>query len=85
MAAAVPYPEEVPDEIVEIGWNDEFILAKQHPRDYPEPATTNVTNWYVIDVVNGRVYGPLSYEKFLDTKLKLSVPSTIQLSETTLA
>lgn len=77
------YEVVVPNEVVEIGWNDEFVLAKQHPRDYPEPADTAITNWYIIDVTTDKVYGPLSYEQFLEKKLELSVSSEIELMDVT--
>ncbi len=69
----------VPNEVVEIGWNDEFILAKQHPREYFEPANTAITHWYIIDVKNERVYGPLTQPQFLEKKRELGVPQEIEL------
>jgi hypothetical protein len=72
----------VPNYVFEVGYNEHFIIAKQHPMSGHHEGfniITSVTNYFVIDMDNPTtrtgylVYGPLSRWEFdsLSTKLKL--------------
>jgi hypothetical protein len=62
------------------GWNKDFIIAKQHPTDewfHPNPL---VTNWYIVAVQSGTVYGPLSEQAFAETRARLAVAPDLTFS-----
>jgi hypothetical protein len=56
------------------GWNDDFIVAKQHPvRDWPKVETSR-TNWFIIEVGSGKVHGPLTEEQYIALRQTIGVP-----------
>jgi hypothetical protein len=68
----------VPASVFAVGWDDQFILAKQHPRaGYPAPAERNVTHWYIIRVTNDEVFGPLTESEFAAKRAELGVPDSL--------
>ncbi|WP_157805836.1 DUF3997 domain-containing protein [Bacillus sp. mrc49] len=76
----------VPVKVVEVGWDKNFILAKQVVLlDDPEntnnteiPATENYHYW-IIDIKTGVVTGPLDEQNFVDKKSELSISKDIKL------
>ena len=58
------------------GWNDDFIIAKQHPRK-DRKVDTSLTYWYIVEVASGNVHGPLSEGEFNKLRIKLKVPAEI--------
>jgi hypothetical protein len=59
------------------GWNDDFILAKQHPQKKDRKVDTSLTYWYIVEVASGNVHGPLSEDEFNKLRTKLKVPAEI--------
>ena len=61
-----------------IGWNDRFIVAKQHPSD-----NKSVINYFILDMVRDSqfsdpevsVAGPLSVTEFKEKTLLLGLPA----------
>ena len=66
------------------GWNSNFIIAKQHPtKDIMEPTIdTGITNWFIIQVSTGEVYGPLSEQEYTKLREELDVPTELTFTET---
>jgi hypothetical protein len=66
-------------EVVDLDWNEEFIVVKQIPWGKA------VTNWYVIEIDKHRPIGPkpapLSYDEYLELRETLGVPSDLDLLE----
>lgn len=58
------------------GWNDDFIIAKQHPRKDMK-VDTSTTHWYIVEVASGDVHGPLSEDEFNKLRTELKVPTEI--------
>jgi len=54
-------------------WNDDFIIAKQHPRK-DRNVDRGTTHWYVVEVASRRVHGPLDQAEFRDLQDKLKIP-----------
>ena len=57
--------EEIPPHVFEIGHDDNFIIAKQHPTNGFEGGylvDTSITNFYIIDMNN-------KFRKFLEMKI----------------
>jgi hypothetical protein len=67
----------VPATVFAYGWNDDFILAKRHPRKKDKKVDTNLTYWYIVEVASGNVHGPLSEDEFNKLRTKLKVPAEI--------
>ena len=69
----------VPPSVFAYGWNEDFIIAKLHPRKdgkYYE-YNTSLTYWYIVEVASGNVHGPLSEGEFNKLRTKLKVPAEI--------
>ena len=58
------------------GWNDDFIIAKQHPRKDLK-VDASITHWYIIEVASGKVHGPLTAGEFNKLRTELKVPAGI--------
>lgn len=78
----------IPAKITELNYNNQYILAKQLglKRKYPDnanntyeiPDESKVTYW-ILQVDNGNVYGPLTENEFTNMKNKLSIPADMVL------
>jgi hypothetical protein len=74
----------VPCMVFAYGWNDDFIIAKQHPR-YPNERykiNRGTTHWYIVEVKTGRVHGPLTADEFAKSRTELSAPSSLSFTKT---
>ena len=69
--------EVVPSMVFAYGWNDDFILAKQHPLKSHRKVDTSITYWYIVEVASGNVHGPLSEGEFNKLRTELKVPAEI--------
>lgn len=59
-----------------VGQNEDFIILKQHPRNFPDEPDSKITNYYIIPLkakinksIDRNFYGPLNLREF-DEKLK---------------
>jgi hypothetical protein len=69
--------------IIAYGWNDDFIIAKQHPAlDHFDQINTRITHWFIIQTTTGDVYGPLTEEAYLQTRVELGVPGDLAFTQT---
>ena len=66
------------------GWNDDFIIAKQHPNpDLDSRAVdTSVTNWFIVEVETGIVHGPLNEQECVELRRELGVPDELVFTRT---
>jgi len=60
------------------GWNEDFIIAKQHPNldDFDE-IDTQTTNWFIVNVKTQKVYGPMTEKEFAQRRQELGVPQEL--------
>ncbi len=70
----------VPPMVFAYGWNDDFIIAKRLPADYGK-ITSSTTHWYIIQVHNGKVYGPLNEGEFQRLRTELGMPAELSFSK----
>jgi hypothetical protein len=72
----------IPETVYAVGWNSDFIIAKQHPHDPPDGTGPNKsqTNFYILRVVDGKLFGPLSEEKFNLERSSQNLPDDLQFS-----
>ena len=72
----------VPAMVFAYGWNDDFILSKQHPLNERDiKVDTSITNWYIVEVVSGKVHGPLSEGEFNKLRAELKVPAELSFKK----
>lgn len=80
----------IPEKVLEIAWNKQFILAKRqglkrrspdNPNDtYMEP-DDSVFDYWILDTTIPQVYGPLTLEEFKNKRTELSVPDELILQD----
>ena len=67
-----------------IGYNNDFIIVKQHPRNFTETIINkNSPNYYIIpfkykihDSLDENKFGPLTFEEFLIKRKELKISDT---------
>ena len=66
------------------GWNDDFIIAKQHPPcpDDRYRIDTSTTHWHLIEVKTKTVHGPLTEDAFGELRNELKVPPELSFTKT---
>jgi len=66
--------EIIPEKVVEIAWNNQYVIAKQYgmKRAYPDNPNNiykipdeSIVNYWILDTENKERYGPYTYEEFL--------------------
>jgi hypothetical protein len=63
------------------GWNNDFILAKQHPvREWPK-VDTGTTHWFIIEVGSGNVHGPLTERQYNELRQTIGVPPELTFTK----
>lgn len=87
-AAFSPTDPQIPPKVIEVGWNERFILAKQYPLKRRSPNNPNDTyelpdkshtNYWILDANGPAVYGPFDKAEFEKKRLALGVPSELIL------
>lgn len=70
------FPTVISEYVFSVGHNDNFIIAKQHPKPdrFAENINVKITNYYIVDINNSdkfvqKIYGPFD-EKTFNKKLK---------------
>lgn len=80
----------IPKKVIEIAWDDDYILAKQLglKRKYPDNPnnTTEIpdeskVNYWIIDINKSKVYGPLTDKDFTEKKKELSISGKLVLKK----
>lgn len=75
----------IPSKIVEIAWNDSYILAKQIEQtddpNNPDASITNqaIENYWIIDLKNNRRFGPYTKKQFEEQKQEFRISEQLQL------
>ena len=75
------YPYVVESDVIDFDWNKEFIVVKQDPREDIDESDTGVVQWYIVDAVSQRTYGPFTYEQYIEKRTELSVSNSLELLE----
>lgn len=77
----------IPAEVVELGYDQRFIIAKQsyltHPprnNPYREPDPV-VFNYWILDVTVPQTYGPLTEDNFRRKRKELGVPHDLTMKD----
>ena len=78
---------EIPSTVLDYIYNDEYIIAKQKPKYPQEPlykrkyeyGTNDSLFYWIILKTNDVVLGPLSWQEYLDMRLKYQIPIELSL------
>lgn len=47
------YPEIIPTCVYAVGFNNEFIIAKQHPYEFSKELDKSIIHYYILPMKNG--------------------------------
>jgi hypothetical protein len=71
-----------------VGFNDEFIIVKQHPTNFGDTINRSITDYYIIplkfkvhDWPDENKIGPMTYKQFLMKREDLNIPDELDFSE----
>lgn len=78
----------VPAKVVQVAWNEDYILAKQwglkqdpsKSSFYEIPDQTKEYYW-IIHINSKEVFGPLDSDEYIEKKKELAIPETVQLKD----
>jgi len=65
--------------VFSVGYNDKYIVAKQHPRTFPNKANRSVTQYYIVQIQKNNtlsmenVIGPLTVGEFNERCKELKI------------
>jgi len=68
----------VTDDVTEISWDEDFILAKQEV--LTKQQNKNI-NYWIINVKENKTYGPLNEEEFNNKRKELNVNDELKLEK----
>lgn len=71
-----------------VGYNDEYIIVKQHPRKFPNPPDKLITNYFIVPIKD-KVHaspdenkiGPLTKEGFVIKRKELGVSDSLTFTK----
>ncbi len=76
----------VPPTVFAVGYDEQFIIAKQHSEQFPE-IDRSVTNYYIIPLqkrisksAEKNVIGPLTEKEFLEKRREIQVATNLDFS-----
>jgi hypothetical protein len=70
----------VPQTVYAVGWDEQFIIAKQHPSAFGRPIDRTVTYFYIVRVSDGKVSDRLDERSFNVERSKLGVPRELSFT-----
>ena len=70
----------VPETVFAVGYNNDFIIAKSHPKDLKNRINKRVTNYHIIIVAekNPKHSTSLTLEQFDFEKKRLNIPDKLE-------
>lgn len=67
----------IPATVFAVGWNDEFIIARQRA---PADGRQGPASFYLLRVPDGALWGPLTAEQFAAERLQQQVPASLDFT-----
>ena len=80
----------IPAKVVEIDYNNTWVIAKQqhlrrrspnNPQDTYEDPDPGAFSYWILNTAKPQVWGPLSLQQFTSTRNQLDVPATLTLHD----
>jgi len=70
-----------------VGYNEKYIIVKQHPRTFPNPPNKGITNFFILPLskgfnwrTNNGLIGPLTLEQFNAKRKELNIPDGLKFT-----
>ena len=71
-----------------VGYNDEYIIVKQHPRKFPNPPDKSITNYFIVPIKDQvhaspdeNKIGPLTKEEFVIKRKELGISDSLTFTK----
>jgi len=72
-----------------VGFNNDYVIAKQHPKGQRDEPDKSITNYYIVPikmdttifVVKDNVIGPLTEEEFVAKRKELDIPDDLTFTK----
>lgn len=71
-----------------VGYNDKYMIIKQHPRSFPKPPDKKITNYYILPLkkgmnwrTNNGLIGPLTFSQFNEQRKKLGIEESLSFTK----
>ena|SRR3982750_2229886 len=78
----------IPETVFAVGFNEKYIIVKQHPRSFPKHPDKKITNYYIVPVTDGFNYrtmngmcGPLTLNQFSEKRIELGIPDSLNFTK----
>jgi hypothetical protein len=77
----------IPETVFEIGYNEFFIIAKQHPKDINKNQDKSGINFFILPIMTldtlypqKYLLGPFNETNFINERKKLNIPDSVSFS-----
>ena len=71
-----------------VGYNDKYMIVKQHPSVFPNPPDKKITNYYILPLKKGMdwknnngLIGSLTLEQFNEKRKELNIPDEVTFTK----
>lgn len=71
-----------------VGYNDNYMIVKQHPCILPNPPDKTITNYYILPLKEGMdwrtkngLIGPLTEQEFIEKRKELNIPDEVTFTK----
>ena len=83
----------IPTKVVQIAWNDRYVLAKRNgmKQVYPDPNNLDyshtvpdesIVEYYILDTIDFVLYGGFDFQEFEEKKKELNISDKLVLEDT---
>lgn len=70
----------IDETVFAVGWNNDFVIAQQHAPAVGTQTKSSATNFYILRVSDGEVWGPLTAAQFHAERAKQAVPHDLNFT-----
>ena len=78
------YGSLIESSVFAVGYNDKYMIVKQHPCKFPNPPNKNITSYFILPLKKGMdwrtkngLIGPLTLEDFNKKRKELNIPNCL--------
>jgi hypothetical protein len=82
------YSGVIEEAVFAIGYNEKYVIVKQHPRKFPNPPDRKITNYFILPIKKGFDYwtmnglaGPMTLEQFIEKRYELKIPDSLHFTK----
>lgn len=70
----------VEETVFAVGHNDDYIIAKSHPKDSTNGLNKNVTFYHIIELAGANKSVPITLEQFRSKRKELQIPEKLRFT-----